>query len=54
MNAPWFCDIAPTIFGADELSRGEVAVKALREPAAAQVARRIDQLGEWAPLLRNA
>ncbi len=42
------------IFGADELGRGEVAIKALREPAAPQVTRRLDQVGEWAQQLRNA
>ena len=46
------------IFGADELARGEVAVKPLRqagvEAAGVQITRRIDELPHWAPELRNA
>jgi histidyl-tRNA synthetase len=42
------------IFGADELARGEVAVKALRDAAAAQRTRPLDQVSQWAHELRNA
>ncbi len=36
------------VFGADEVARGEVALKPLRDPVAAQVARRIDAAATWA------
>ena len=42
------------IFGADELARGEVGVKPLRDPAAAQRTLRLDALAGWAASLRNA
>ena len=46
------------IFGADELARGEVAIKQLRDnsrdPAAAQVTRSLEQAAVWAHELRNA
>jgi histidyl-tRNA synthetase len=44
------------IFGAEELQRGEVALKALRQPeaAAAQTARPLSQAASWAAQLLNA
>jgi histidyl-tRNA synthetase len=42
------------VFGADELARGEVAVKSLRDAAAPQVARAITDVTAWAHELRNA
>ncbi len=42
------------IFGADELARGEVGLKPLRDPAAAQRTLRLDALAGWAASLRNA
>jgi histidyl-tRNA synthetase len=42
------------IFGADELLRGEVALKALRDPAAPQTLRPISDAARWAHELRNA
>ena len=44
------------IFGAEELQRGEVALKALRhaDPAAAQTARPLSQAASWAGELLNA
>jgi histidyl-tRNA synthetase len=42
------------VFGADELARGEVALKPLRDAGAAQTTRRIAEAATWAPELRNA
>ena len=42
------------IFGAEELARGEVAVKALRDPAAPQTTRMIGNAAAWAQELRTA
>ncbi len=42
------------IFGADELARGEVAVKPLRDAAASQSARPLATASAWAAELRNA
>jgi histidyl-tRNA synthetase len=42
------------IFGAAEIARGEVAVKALREPSAAQSNRVLADLPNWVHELRNA
>ncbi len=42
------------IFGADELARGEVAVKALRDAGAAQTTRPLAAAASWAAHLRNA
>jgi histidyl-tRNA synthetase len=42
------------IFGADELARGVVAVKPLREPGAAQSVRPLADVATWARELRNA
>jgi len=42
------------VFGADELARGEVAVKSLRDAATPQVARAITDVTAWAHELRNA
>jgi histidyl-tRNA synthetase len=42
------------IFGADELARGEVAIKPLRDAAAAQSSRAIAQAAAWAHELRTA
>lgn len=41
------------IFGADELSRGEVAVKSLRAAAAAQTTRALADVPAWASALRT-
>ncbi len=42
------------IFGADELARGEVAVKPLRAADAAQRTLALDAVASWAHELRNA
>ncbi|KPF44843.1 histidyl-tRNA synthase [beta proteobacterium AAP121] len=42
------------VFGADELSRGEVALKPLRDAAAAQSSRALAEAAAWAHELRNA
>ena len=42
------------IFGADELARGEVACKPLRDAAAAQTTRPIAEAAAWASELRTA
>ena len=42
------------VFGSDELARGEVTVKPLRDPAAAQLARSLDAVAAWAHELRTA
>ena len=42
------------IFGADELARGEVAIKPLRDPAAVQRTLRLDAVADWSASLRNA
>ncbi|GCL62317.1 histidine--tRNA ligase [Pseudaquabacterium pictum] len=42
------------VFGADELAQGQVAVKPLRDAAAAQVLRPLAGVAAWAPELRNA
>jgi histidyl-tRNA synthetase len=42
------------IFGADELSRGEVSVKPLRDAAATQSTRLLADVAQWAHELRNA
>jgi len=42
------------VFGPDELARGEVAVKPLRDPSAAQRTLRIDGIASWASSLLNA
>jgi histidyl-tRNA synthetase len=42
------------IFGADELSRGEVSVKPLRDAAATQRTRPLADVAQWAHELRNA
>jgi histidyl-tRNA synthetase len=42
------------IFGADELARGEVAVKSLRDAAAAQRSVPLAEAAGWAADLRNA
>ncbi|MDE2093243.1 MAG: histidine--tRNA ligase, partial [Burkholderiales bacterium] len=42
------------IFGADELERGEVALKALRDASAPQRCLPLAQAGAWAAELRNA
>ena len=42
------------IFGADELARGEVSIKPLRDAAAAQRARPLSELQAWAQELRDA
>ncbi|RYF76803.1 MAG: histidine--tRNA ligase [Comamonadaceae bacterium] len=40
------------IFGADELARGELTVKSLRDGSGAQVARRLDDVAGWAATLQ--
>ena len=42
------------VFGADELARGEVALKPLRDAAAAQSSRALAEAAAWAHELRNA
>lgn len=42
------------VFGADELAQGQVAVKPLRDAAAAQVLRPLAGVASWAHELRNA
>ncbi len=42
------------IFGDDELARGEVAVKPLRDAQAPQAVRALADVSAWAPTLRNA
>jgi histidyl-tRNA synthetase len=42
------------IFGADELARGEIAVKPLRDPTQPQSARSLATIAQWAAELRNA
>ena len=42
------------IFGADELARGELAIKPLRDAAAAQRTRPLANVAQWAHELRNA
>ena len=42
------------IFGADELARGEVAVKPLRDATAAQTTRALADAAAWALTLRDA
>ena len=42
------------IFGADELARGEVSIKPLRDAAAVQRARPLSELRAWAQELRDA
>jgi histidyl-tRNA synthetase len=42
------------VFGADEVSRGEVGLKPLRDAAAMQRALRLGQVADWAASLRNA
>lgn len=41
------------IFGADELARGAVTLKPLREPGGEQVERRLDEVLVWAPTLQS-
>ncbi len=41
------------IFGADELARGEVTVKALRDGSGAQSCHPLDTAAEWAPRLQS-
>ena len=42
------------VFGTDELAQGQVAVKPLRDAAAAQVLRPLQGVADWAPALRTA
>ena len=41
------------IFGADELARGEVTVKALRDGQGAQRCERLDAVAQWAQTLQS-
>jgi len=41
------------IFGEDELARGSVVVKSLRDGAGAQSEHLLDALAEWAPTLQS-
>jgi histidyl-tRNA synthetase len=45
--------IKSLIFGADELARGEVTVKALRDGVGAQTSHPLAQVAEWAPRLQS-
>jgi len=40
------------IFGADELARGEVTVKSLRDGSGEQTAQSLSEAGDWATLLK--
>ena len=42
------------IFGADELAAGQVTVKPLRDPAAAQSAQPLNDIASWASSLQSA
>ena len=42
------------IFGADELARGEVTVKALRDGQGAQRCERLEAVAQWAQSLQSA
>ena len=42
------------IFGADELARGEVTVKALRDGQGAQRCERLDAVAQWATSLQSS
>lgn len=42
------------VFGAEEAARGEVGLKSLRNPTAAQQTRRLDAVATWAPELLDA
>jgi histidyl-tRNA synthetase len=42
------------IFGANELARGELSIKALRDPAQPQRSRPLADVGAWAHELRTA
>ena len=42
------------IFGDDEVARGEVAVKPLRDTSAAQYSVQLARVNEWAGALRTA
>jgi histidyl-tRNA synthetase len=42
------------IFGADELARGEVTVKSLRDGTGAQAARPLADLAAWATTLQSS
>ncbi len=42
------------VFGGDELAQGQVAIKALRDPAAPQLLRALADVAGWAQQLRNA
>lgn len=41
------------IFGADELARGAVTVKSLRDGSGAQVERPLEDVAAWAPTLQS-
>jgi histidyl-tRNA synthetase len=41
------------IFGGDELARGEVSVKSLRDGDGAQVARALSEVAQWATTLQS-
>jgi histidyl-tRNA synthetase len=42
------------VFGADELARGEVTVKALRDGSGTQTARPLAEVGAWAATLQSS
>jgi histidyl-tRNA synthetase len=42
------------VFGASEVARGEVALKALRDPSSGQRTLPLDSVADWAASLRNA
>ena len=41
------------VFGADEMTRGEVTVKALRDGSGAQTVRSLSDVGAWAATLQS-
>lgn len=42
------------VFGADEISRGEITVKALRDGSGSQRFERLDAVAAWAPNLQSS
>ena len=50
----WYGAAYGLIFGADELARGEVTVKALRDGQGAQRTERLDAVAQWATSLQSS
>jgi len=42
------------VFGADELARGQVTVKALRDGSGAQAERSLGEVAQWAATLQSS